>query len=123
MTGRRRKTYALTKKGRKALVDWLAGPTTAFTELRDPDLLKLYFGADPQAVAAEQAELHRRKLAEYETFIAHGSPEWKAGEAFPVYVKHLGPPLVLARVDDRVPSRTSAVTTVESAVVPGFEAA
>ena len=54
------------------------------------------------------------------TLIAHGSPEWKAGETFPVYVKHLGPPLVLARVDDR---GASAVTTVESAVVPGFEAA
>src|SRR2546429_6061702 len=71
-TGRRRKTYALTKKGRDALADWISGPTTTFTELRDPGLLKLYFGADPQAVAAEQAELHRRKLAEYETFVAHG---------------------------------------------------
>jgi hypothetical protein len=57
------------------------------------------------------------------TLIAHGSPEWKAGEAFPVYVKQLGPPLVLARVDDRAPHGASAVTTVESAVVPGFEAA
>jgi PadR family transcriptional regulator, regulatory protein AphA len=78
-TGRRRKTYALTKQGRQALADWLAGPTTAFTELRDPGLLKLYFGADPQAVAAEQAELHRRKLAEYETLVAHGSPEEARG--------------------------------------------
>ena len=74
-TGRRRKTYTLTKKGRKALTDWLGGPTTAFTELRDPGLLKLYFGADPETVAAEQAELHRRKLAEYEAFAAHGSPK------------------------------------------------
>src|SRR5258708_40203283 len=72
-TGRRRKTYALTKKGREALAEWLTGPTSAFTELRDLGLLKLYFGADPEAVAAEQAELHRRKLAEYETLVAHGS--------------------------------------------------
>jgi PadR family transcriptional regulator AphA len=78
-TGRRRKTYALTKKGREALAQWLTGPTSAFTELRDPGLLKLYFGADPQAVAAEQAELHRRKLAEYETLVAHGSPEEAEG--------------------------------------------
>jgi len=78
-TGRRRKTYALTKKGREALIDWLAGPTTAFTELRDPGLLKLYFGADPAAVAAEQAELHRGKLAEYETYVAHASPEEAEG--------------------------------------------
>jgi PadR family transcriptional regulator AphA len=78
-TGRRRKTYRLTRKGREALAEWLTGPTSAFTELRDPGLLKLYFGADPQAVAAEQAELHRRKLAEYETFVAHGSPEEAPG--------------------------------------------
>ena len=57
------------------------------------------------------------------TLIAHGSPEWKAGEAFPVYVKHLGPPLVLARVDDHAPHGASGVVTVETAVVPGFEAA
>jgi PadR family transcriptional regulator AphA len=78
-TGRRRKTYALTRKGCEALAEWLTRPTTAFTELRDPGLLKLYFGADPQPVAAEQAELHRRKLAKYETFVAHGSPEEAEG--------------------------------------------
>jgi DNA-binding PadR family transcriptional regulator len=78
-TGRRRKTYALTKKGRDALSGWLAGPTTAFTELRDPGLLKLYFGADPKRVAAEQAELHRRKLSEYEEFAAQGSSEGARG--------------------------------------------
>ena len=78
-TGRRRKTYALTKKGREALAEWLNGPTSAFTELRDPGLLKLYFGADPQAVAVEQAELHRRKLSEYEAFVAHGRPEEAEG--------------------------------------------
>jgi PadR family transcriptional regulator AphA len=78
-TGRRRKTYALTTKGREALMGWLAGPTTAFTELRDPGLLKLFFGADPKRVAAEQAELHRRKLAEYENMAASGSPEEAQG--------------------------------------------
>jgi|GEM_PF-2367942 hypothetical protein len=57
------------------------------------------------------------------TLMAHGSPEWKPGETFPVYVKQLGPPLVLARVGDRAQEGSSAVTTVDSAVVPGFEAA
>lgn len=78
-TGRRRKTYALTKKGRQALAEWISGPTTSFTELRDPGLLKLYFGADPQAVADEQVELHRRKLAEYEALAAQGSPDGAEG--------------------------------------------
>jgi hypothetical protein len=57
------------------------------------------------------------------TLMAHGSPEWRPGETFPVYVKQLGPPLVLARVGDRAQEGSSAVTTVDSAVVPGFEAA
>jgi len=55
------------------------------------------------------------------TLIAHGAPEWKQGETFPVYVKHLGPPLVLARVGDQSLKGPSAVTTVDSAVVPGFD--
>jgi len=53
-TGRRRKTYELTDKGRQALEDWKTAPTDAFTELRDAGLLKLYFGANPRAVAADQ---------------------------------------------------------------------
>jgi hypothetical protein len=57
------------------------------------------------------------------TLMAHGAPEWKPGETFPVYVKHLGPPLVLARVGDRDQEGSASVTTVDSAVVPGFEAA
>ncbi len=57
------------------------------------------------------------------TLMAHGAPEWKQGETFPVYVKNLGPPLVLARVGDRDHEGPAAVTTVDSAVVPGFEAA
>ncbi len=55
------------------------------------------------------------------TLMAHGAPEWKPGDTFPVYVKHLGPPLVLARVEDRAQEGSSPVTTVHSAVVPGFE--
>jgi DNA-binding PadR family transcriptional regulator len=78
-TGRRRKTYELTKKGRQALDDWEAAPTEGFTELRDPGLLKLYFGADPHAVAADQLELHRRKLAEYEAMAAQASEDAPAG--------------------------------------------
>ena len=73
-TGRRRKTYRLTAAGRRALDDWLAKPTGAFTELRDPGLLKLFFGADPQPLARAQLEAHRRKLAEYEAVPATSLP-------------------------------------------------
>lgn len=78
-TGRRRKTYELTRKGRQALEKWKAAPTDTFTELRDPGLLKLYFGADPSAVAADQLQLHRRKLAEYEDMAAQAPKDAPAG--------------------------------------------
>ncbi|HEU4725768.1 MAG TPA: hypothetical protein VFU59_10790 [Candidatus Eisenbacteria bacterium] len=51
------------------------------------------------------------------TLMAQGAPEWKEGETFPVVVKEVGPPLVLASADaDAKGSRR--VTTVDSAVVP-----
>lgn len=63
--GRRRRRYAVTARGRAALEEWLAAPAHELTELRDPGLLKLYFGADPAALAAAQLEAHERKLGEY----------------------------------------------------------
>jgi PadR family transcriptional regulator AphA len=64
--GRRRKRYALTGRGRRALADWVATPTDELTELRDPGLLRLFFGADPKVLASVQLEVHERKLREYE---------------------------------------------------------
>jgi len=55
------------------------------------------------------------------TLMAQGAPDWREGETFPVVVKHLGPPLVLATVGDPAPRKRASVTTVESAVVPGFD--
>lgn len=71
--GRRRKVYELTAAGRAALSDWLATPARDFTELRDLGLLKLYFGADPRALAPAQLELHEAKLAEYEALRRAGT--------------------------------------------------
>jgi DNA-binding PadR family transcriptional regulator len=64
--GRRRKLYTITERGREALAAWRAEPTDAIPELRAPAVLKLFFGADPAALAPLQVEAHRRKLAEYE---------------------------------------------------------
>lgn len=64
--GRRRRTYSLEQRGRDALKEWLAEPAGTSTELRDPGLLKLYFGADAAALAPGQLEAHRAKLADYE---------------------------------------------------------
>jgi PadR family transcriptional regulator, regulatory protein AphA len=64
--GRRRKLYRITDKGTQALRDWRAEPTDALAELRDLALLKLFFGADPEQLAAAQLDAHRGQLAEYE---------------------------------------------------------
>jgi DNA-binding PadR family transcriptional regulator len=64
--GRRRKHYELAERGHQALHDWLREPTSELTELRDPGLLRLFFGADPRTVAPAQATAHAEKLAQYE---------------------------------------------------------
>jgi DNA-binding PadR family transcriptional regulator len=65
-TGRRRKHYRLTDAGHDTLARWREAPTDAFTELRDPGLLQLFFGTDPRALAARQLPVHRERLAYYE---------------------------------------------------------
>jgi DNA-binding PadR family transcriptional regulator len=69
-SGRRRRSYSLTKAGKAALEQWLASPTGEMTELRDPGLLQLFFGADPKALAKVQLETHSARLAEYEAMHA-----------------------------------------------------
>ena len=64
--GRRRKHYRITKKGSRALADWRSEPTEALAEMRNPALLKLFFGADPGTLAEAQLKASREKLAEYE---------------------------------------------------------
>jgi DNA-binding PadR family transcriptional regulator len=64
--GRRRRHYSLTEAGREALDAWRAAPVDRLAELRDPALLKLFFGADPAQLAKVRLEAHRAKLAEYE---------------------------------------------------------
>ncbi len=64
--GRRRRHYRVTENGREALRSWLAEPTAELTELRDLALLKVFFGANPEAMAAAQVPAHEAKLAEYE---------------------------------------------------------
>jgi PadR family transcriptional regulator, regulatory protein AphA len=76
--GRRRKLYELTARGRNALAEWLANPTEEFTELRDPGLLQLFFGADPGPLAAVQTRIHADRLAEYERMLEQ-SDGWPAG--------------------------------------------
>ena len=64
--GRRRRLYSLTDRGREALEAWRAEPTAELPELRDPGLLKLFFGAEERALAAVRRDAHRAKLDAYE---------------------------------------------------------
>jgi hypothetical protein len=52
------------------------------------------------------------------TLMANGAPDWKAGDTFSVYVKEMGPPLVLAPVG--AGGKGARVSTIESAVVPSI---
>jgi PadR family transcriptional regulator, regulatory protein AphA len=78
-TGRRRKHYALTANGRKALQEWLRTPTDELYELRDPGLLKLAFGSDVAELAETQLAAHQRRLEELQamarTLQVAGAPE------------------------------------------------
>ena len=69
-TGRRRKRYRITAAGRKALRAWLSEPTSEFTELRDPGLLRLFLGAEPRPLAEAQLAVHAERLEEYERLLA-----------------------------------------------------
>lgn len=70
--GRRRRLFALTDAGRAALEAWRAEPPDdPLPELRDPGLLRLFFGADPATLAAARVAAHRAKLAEYQERLAH----------------------------------------------------
>jgi DNA-binding PadR family transcriptional regulator len=64
--GRHRRHYKLTARGKQALREWLAEPTAEMAELRDPGILKLFFGGDPKRLAKAQLSTHRQRLAELE---------------------------------------------------------
>jgi PadR family transcriptional regulator AphA len=77
--GRRRKLYGLTDRGQAALTDWLGTFAPEPYMLRDPALLKLFFGADIQRLAEVQLETHRQKLAQYEAIREQLTPEAPIG--------------------------------------------
>ncbi len=83
-SGRRRKHYEITEKGSAALREWRDEPTTELTELRDPGLLRLFFGADPARLAEGQLAAHERKLAGYEALRAAVPPDAPRGIALTV---------------------------------------
>jgi DNA-binding PadR family transcriptional regulator len=69
-SGRRRKLYKLTRKGERALGNWLATPPDDVFEMRDIAVLQLFFSEfmskeDLVRLANSQAKLYRERLAIY----------------------------------------------------------
>jgi DNA-binding PadR family transcriptional regulator len=79
-TGRRRRTYRLTDRGRELLHRWRNEPTAQLYELRDASTLKLFFGGDPGALAVTQLEAHRRQLEIYERLHASLAEDESRGQ-------------------------------------------
>ena len=69
-TGRRRRRFALTAAGRDALARWRLETDVPLPELRDLALLKVFFGADPSAVATARLAAYREQLAAFEALHA-----------------------------------------------------
>jgi PadR family transcriptional regulator, regulatory protein AphA len=67
--GRRRRRYALTDAGRKALRDWADEPVAAPPQLRDELLLKIFAGADPDPLLAARIDFFRAKVTELEAYL------------------------------------------------------
>lgn len=73
-SGRRRRVFSLTEAGRQALQKWIRASDSAQVELRDPGLLKLFFGgavelADVLALAGEEQAQHAARLGEYQRIL------------------------------------------------------
>jgi PadR family transcriptional regulator AphA len=85
--GRRRRYYKLTTKGRMTLREWLAEPTAEMAELRDPGILKLFFGGDPERLAKAQLSTHRERLAELESLAERMDGEAKVPRGFRLTVQ------------------------------------
>jgi PadR family transcriptional regulator AphA len=67
--GRRRRRYALTDAGRKALREWADEPEAAPPQLRDELLLKIFAGADPAPLLDARLDFYRAKVTELEAYL------------------------------------------------------
>ncbi|MFT4048620.1 MAG: PadR family transcriptional regulator [Solirubrobacterales bacterium] len=71
-SGRRRRSFSITKAGEKALDVWRGEPADQPAELRDLATLKLFFGADPKKLAETQLAIHESQLEKYLALEATG---------------------------------------------------
>jgi len=94
--GRARRDYRLTPAGESALSNWVAGGGSAPMELRDPELLRLFFAdAVSPAQAREQigriGERSRRAVECFEREIEPAAARARdGGSAFPAHIAEFG---------------------------------
>lgn len=67
--GRKRKLYALTPAGEAALREWADSPEISRSQLRDEGTLKIFAGADPRVIFAQQRQWRAQKLIELEGYL------------------------------------------------------
>jgi PadR family transcriptional regulator AphA len=90
--GRRQRVFTLTPAGREALDTWLIAPDPGKVEIRDPALLKLFFGRlvspdDIAALAEAQVAAHRATRGRYESVLArYGSRPELAYQLAPLHI-------------------------------------
>jgi DNA-binding PadR family transcriptional regulator len=86
--GRRRRSFSITGEGAKALKAWREEPAELPIELRDLSLLKLFFGAKPEELAAAQLASHEAKLEDYLLIRKVGVPSEGVGRALEAGIAH-----------------------------------
>lgn len=62
--GRRRRYYRITEAGRDALRRWAEEPVAAVPLVRDELMLKIFAGADPEALIVERIAAHKSNVDE-----------------------------------------------------------
>lgn len=77
--GRRRQVYHITDAGLTAVRGWLAEPTDEQMQVRDIAEMKLFFSElarpeDMHALAGQQVEQHRQRIATYEAMMERFGP-------------------------------------------------
>src|SRR5260370_4077346 len=73
--GRRRKLYRITELGHQALREWVSSPQVSPPQLRDEATLKVFLGADPEAVYRPRIAWYRGTLGQLEGYLAAGNTQ------------------------------------------------
>lgn len=80
--GRRKRVYALTEKGRKALRAWANDPAASPPQLREETVLKVFAGGNSGPLLETRHAWHRAKLVELEGYLeeVRGAEGFEASE-------------------------------------------